>query len=237
MSIMVIRFFLLSFSFVFIFSCAKADGIALNQSRIIFSEKDNSQIAQVRNETNDAFLIQSAILKEVDGGAVNNFIVAPPLFKILPKSEYSVRIIPNKIDELPKDKESIFYFKIRALPSVNKNESDENKIGMVFVTAIVIKLYYRPELIKSPSQQDYKKLTLVKKDGGWSFYNPTPYYMTVVDFNVGGNMQSSSVLIPPYDYYKINRNNINGGISWRLLNDFGTPTEKFYLKISENTGS
>lgn len=108
---------------------------------------------------------------------------------------------------------------------------------MVFVTAIVIKLYYRPELIKSPSQQDYKKLTLVKKDGGWSFYNPTPYYMTVVDFNVGGNMQSSSVLIPPYDYYKINRNNINGEISWRLLNDFGTPTEKFYLKISENTGS
>lgn len=228
--------FLLLFFVSPIYLLANANGIALNQSRIIFSAKDNSQVAQVRNETNDAFLIQATVLKAVEGKAVNNFIVTPPLFKIEPKSEYSTRVVPNNINELPKDRESIFYFKIRAIPAVKKKD-DENKIGMVFVTAIVIKMFYRPNGIEEPKFQDYEKLTLINNKEGWQFYNPTPYYMTVVDFNINGLAQGNSLLISPYSYYKIDGDNIKDGrVSWRLLNDFGASTERFVFNPHVKTG-
>lgn len=231
--IMLLRI-LMIISFSLIYHSVNAEGISLNQSRIIFSANDNSQQAQIRNTNNEPLLIQSTIIKEIEGNSVNNFMVTPPLFRMEPNSEFSLRIVPNKIDDLPKEKESLFYLKIRAIPSIKEAEDSKEKPGMVFITAFIIKLYYRPEKIEPPNDETYQLVELKGKNGNWYFNNPTPYYMTMVDLSIDGKAHSGSLLIPPFSQYpftEINKNTKN--ISWRFLNDLGVGTKIFLLNLNE----
>lgn len=211
-----------------------ADGISLNQSRVIYSQKDKGQIVQVRNDTDSPILVQTSILQEIEGNSVSNFIVTPPLFKVENRSEFSTRIVANDVTKLPNDRESIFYFKARAIPSSKKDEKDKkDKPSLVFVTAFIIKLIYRPESIKEPSNKDYENISLAKHAGKWQFENKTPYYITVVGLSIDGKVKKESLLLKPFSNHILNEsiNNISD-VSWYYLNDFGVMTEKQVI----NTG-
>ena len=211
---------------------ANADGISLNQSRIIYSENDKSQMVQVHNGTNQPILVQASILKEVDGNAVDAFIISPPLFRVDSESEFAMRVMPNNIGNLPKDRESIFYLKTRAIPATKKAEGEKEITSIVFVTAFVIKLIYRPSDINEPKKSDYAKVNVVKNGTQWQFDNPTPYYMTVVGLNIDGKTNSESFLIKPFDKYLINSSiNNPSSVSWYFVNDYGVNTEKQTIKL------
>ncbi|MGL5953154.1 MAG: fimbrial biogenesis chaperone [Providencia rustigianii] len=226
---MLLRLFiiLITYSMTFI---AHADGVSLNQSRIIYSQKDKSQVMQVHNDTASPILVQTSILDDVDGKIVDNFILTPPLFRVDARSEFAARVLPNNIANLPKDRESIFYLKARAIPAIKKEE-EKDKPSLVFVTAFVIKLIYRPEIISEPNLNDYKKINLVKKNNKWQFENTTPYYMTLVGLTIDGEMNQESLLLKPFSHYEIGKNiNNPSTVSWYFLNDFGTTTEKQVIK-------
>ncbi|WP_369309711.1 molecular chaperone [Providencia rettgeri] len=210
-------------------SLANAEGLSLNQSRIIFNQDDTSQVAQIRNDTDKAILVQASVIKDLANKSVDNFIVTPPLFKVEPRAEFSMRIMSNKLGDLPKDRESIFYLKTRAIPSVNKND-DENKTSLVFVTAFVIKLIYRPVGIDAPTNEQYKKVNLIKKQAEWFFDNPTPYYMTVVGLSIDGDLKKESILLEPFSEFLINTKISDPSkVSWYFLNDFGSMTNKYVI--------
>lgn len=79
---MLLRLFiiLITYSMTFI---AHADGVSLNQSRIIYSQKDKSQVMQVHNDTASPILVQTSILDDVDGKIVDNFILTPRFLELM----------------------------------------------------------------------------------------------------------------------------------------------------------
>lgn len=205
-----------------------ANGVSLNQSRVIYSASDKSQMVQVHNDTDNSLLVQASILDDIEGKPIDSFIVTPPLFKVVPRSDFAMRILPNNLTSLPKDRESIFYFKVRALPSMKKVDESENRQSLVFVTAFIIKLIYRPEGIHEPRALDYKKVYLTNKNGHWEFVNPTPYYMTIVGLSIDTKTSEGSFLIKPFDSLILeNKISDKSNVSWYFLNDFGAATEKY----------
>ncbi|EPL9571077.1 fimbrial biogenesis chaperone [Providencia rettgeri] len=216
--------FLAAFTLIFFSLAVSAEGISLNQSRIVFPQSEKSQTAQILNDTDKPVLVQATILKDIEGESIDKFIVTPPLFKVEPRKEFSMRVFPNNVSDLPKDRESIFYLKTRVIPSTNKSEDSKS---LVFVTAFVIKLIYRPDNIDVPDVTDFKKITLDRKGNKWQFNNPTPYYMTLVGLSIDGDIKQGSILIAPFDSYSIDYQIKNPTATiWYFLNDFGVTTDK-----------
>nr|WP_282561670.1 IS1 family transposase [Providencia sp. 21OH12SH02B-Prov] len=176
------------------------------------------------------YWIHDPVLDAVDGKQIDNFIVVPPLFRSEPRSEYSMRVRKNNVLQLPKDKESIFFLKMRAIPPVDKKNENESNMSVVFVTAIVIKVYYRPEGISAPKISDYRKVVIEKANNKWQLNNPTPYYMTIVDFSLNGKKIQEKIMIPPFNTYVLDRfvantNSVKGSL--RFVTDYGSITDKF----------
>ncbi|MCG9533276.1 hypothetical protein MCL93_21730, partial [Providencia rettgeri] len=92
------------------------------------------------------------------------------------------------------------------------------------------KLYYRPNGIPEPNKNNFEQVKLKNKDGRWQFHNPTPYYMTIVDFNMNGKNYNDSILVSPFSYYKLENTNESINVaSWRFLDDNGAGTEVFRI--------
>ncbi|BBU97798.1 molecular chaperone [Providencia rettgeri] len=207
-----------------------AGGLSLGQSRVIFTDSDKNKVVSIRNEGESPLLIQMLLLDIKDEKNADSFIISPPLFKIKSKTEHAVRIYPDNVSKLPKDRESGFYLKARGIPPTSKNLEKGDTPEMVFVTAIIIKLYYRPNGIPEPNKNNFEQVKLKNKDGRWQFHNPTPYYMTIVDFNMNGKNYNDSILVSPFSYYKLENTNESINVaSWRFLDDNGAGTEVFRI--------
>lgn len=202
-----------------------ADGLRLEQTRLIFSGDNSSQTVTVANDDSAPYLIQAGVTTKVDGGKSPYFVVTPPLFRIDAKSKFSLRVLLKQKSELPKDRESIFYLNTRAIPATGSSEHEQNNAKLVFVTNIIIKLIYRPSGLEAPSDTTFQQVTLTKKGSQWQFINPTPHYMTLVNIKFNNQPYKHSVLIAPYDYATIGRitGNITNG-QWQMLNDYGGTT-------------
>lgn len=143
---------------VFSYFNANAQGVSLGKTRVIFSEGSSSESVYISNDDNQPYLIQAGITEYIDGNLSSNFIVTPPVFRLENKSVSSLRILLKDIQDLPNDKESLFYLNTKIIPSTKRpNESELQESKLVLITNFVIKVIYRPENIARPSEQDYKK--------------------------------------------------------------------------------
>ncbi|WP_413492630.1 molecular chaperone [Morganella psychrotolerans] len=211
---------------------ASAGGIGLSKSRIIFSAAEKNQTVDINNGSDKPYLIQTSVIQSPEGQPTELFIVTPPLFRLNANSDYTVRIIPKNISELPGDKESLFYLKVRAIPALNTNKRDHPGADLVFVTSVIIKLHYRPGKLPVPDQSVFEKTTLVKNNQGWNIYNPTPYYLTVTDLTVNHHQQPGSILIPPSGLKKIDSPANIQQASWQVINDYGSRSDSIHFQSS-----
>lgn len=222
--------------FFIVHHVAYADGIRLEQTRIIFESGAKNEVATVSNDDNSPYLIQMGVTTQVDGGKTNLFAITPPLFRLNANSKFSARIFLKDKNTLPSDRESIFYLNTRAIPSTSStSEIAQNNAKLVFVTNIVIKLFYRPEGIQAPTEQTYSQVTLQEKGEEWLFDNPTENYMTLINIKVNNNAYQHSVLVAPFSQTKINR--FSGHIeraSWQMINDFGGMTTTYHYSQLNN---
>ncbi|MBS6124945.1 MAG: fimbria/pilus periplasmic chaperone, partial [Veillonella sp.] len=123
-------------------SAHAAGGIALGATRIIYPADAKQTAVWIRNShTNERFLVNSWIENSA-GVKEKSFVVTPPLFVSEPKSENTLRIIYAGVP-LPKDRESLFWMNVKAIPSVNKN-SLEGKNVLQLAILSRIKLFVRP---------------------------------------------------------------------------------------------
>lgn len=212
---------------------ASAGGIGLSKSRIIFSATEKNQTVDINNGSDKPYLIQASVIQTPEGAPSESFIVSPPLFRLNANSDYSVRIIPKNTDELPKDKESIFYLKARAIPALNTGKNNTPGADLVFVTSIVVKLHYRPATLPAPEQTVFNKITLIKNNQGWHLYNPTPYYLTVTNLTVNHHPQPGSILLSPSGLQKIDSTADIQQADWQVINDFGGSSETIHFQPAD----
>lgn len=103
-----------------------AAGIQIGRTRIIYEAgKKEIALPLVNKDHSLPWLVQSWT-DTGDGKTRGPFIVTPPLFRLDPEKEQSLRIAWNGA-ALPENKESLFYMNIRTIPATAKEDDDKKR--------------------------------------------------------------------------------------------------------------
>lgn len=210
--------------------------VVINGSRIVYSSNLKEKNIDIKN--NDSF--PNLVQIWTDYGDYEStpeykdmpFLVLPSVAKINSESGQSFRLLYVG-DELPSDRESVFYLNMTQVPYVKKEVKD-NKLIIMFKSRI--KIFYRPEGLSMephslPSLLDFK---LVDNGDGISLKinNPSPYYVTFNSIEIEFKEESKKIIpsmIEPFNSLVISlfeeSTNINKDevvrINFKIINDLG----------------
>lgn len=211
--------------------------ISLDRTRVIFNGDTKSISIALKNKNSHLpYLAQSWIENSKSEKISEPFVVLPPLQRIEPGQGSQVRIeaIENKIQQLPKDRESLFYFNLREIPP----KSDKPNVLQIALQS-KIKMFYRPKEISLSSNEItnnpwQEKLILVKKEDFVVIENPTPFYTTILNISTSKDAKIDknfeSIMIPPFSEVKssVSSKKMSNNPTVTYINDYGaTPKINF----------
>ncbi len=199
-------------------------GVALGATRVIYpAGQKQVQLAVTNNDEKGVFLIQSWV-ENANGQKDNQFAITPPLFSMQGKKENTLRIIDATNNQLPNDRESLFWLNVKAIPAMDKSKQNENTLQLAIISRI--KLYYRPTDLAIAPDKVAEELRFKRQAGTLFVTNPTPYFATVAELKIG-SVKLDNVLVPPFgDASVAVQANANGEISFQTINDYGALTPK-----------
>ena len=204
-------------------SSAIAGGVSLGATRIIYPQGEKQISLPISNsDTKDIFLIQSWVSDENDKKS-SDFVVTPPIFVIQPKKENILRIMYVGPNNLPQDRETVFYLNSKAIPSVDKNKQSGSALQIA--TQSVIKLFIRPKSLPTQSIDAPKTLRCQVSGGVIAITNPSPYYVSLVQLHAG-DKKLDNEMIPPKSIKQIDAQGASGGVWFQTMNDYGAMTTK-----------
>lgn len=203
-------------------------GVGIGGTRLIYNGNDRQVAISVNNPDDRPYLIQAWVDKDpatADGD--KTFIATPPLFRLEPHSQNSVRIVYTG-QPLPSDRESMFWLSIKSIPSTSKAETNQ-----LFVTVkSVIKFFYRPPGLSGDPATAYKKLIFTRRGGKVYVLNPTPYHISFYDLKIDAFHVTSPTTLQPLSEQSISvPSGASGTVSWRTINDFGGITDVMMSKL------
>ncbi|MBD2813666.1 molecular chaperone [Xenorhabdus sp. Flor] len=222
-------FLILILIIIYIFSAnVSFAGVVIGGTRVVYnSDRKEASISISNPETDVSYLIQSWVQGENDETKVP-FIITPPLFKLTAGNETVLRIVKTG-DNLPNDRESLFWLNVKSIPAIVKSEQNQLQITV----KSKFKLFYRPADLADNASIAYKTLKFKVKGHQLTAENPTPYYVSFSYLIIGNSSKSHEIqpagMIAPFGQlsWDIPIKNINY-VSWKTINDFGgvTPEEK-----------
>ncbi|MBI6547327.1 fimbrial biogenesis chaperone [Xenorhabdus lircayensis] len=215
------------FILIYIFSTNTSfAGVVIGGTRVVYiSDQKETSISINNPETDISYLIQSWVQGENDE-AKASFIITPPLFKLTAGNENILRIVKTG-NNLPNDRESLFWLNIKSIPATAKSEQNQLQITV----KSRFKLFYRPANLVDNASIAYKALKF-KIDGHKLIAeNPTPCYISFSELATGNGVKNyeikSAGMIPPFDQasWDVPIKNINQ-VTWKTINDFGGITSE-----------
>nr|WP_231572442.1 fimbrial chaperone [Rahnella aquatilis] len=217
----------------FIASDVSAD-VVISGTRVIYPAQAKEVTVKLDNRGEKALLVQAWM---DDGREDINpqemkipFLVTPPISRMNAKQGQTVKIASLGAD-LPKDKESVFWFNVLEIPPKAKNTSDENLLQLAFRTRI--KLFYRPEGLKGSSSEAATALTwkIIKKDKQVfaEVKNASPYFVTVNEATLNANNSQYAIeknMISPASIKLMKVEGLSnpvsaGKITYSAISDYG----------------
>lgn len=210
-------------------SSVQADGFGINATRLIYPEGESSISTTLRNTiSNSPWLVRAVVSSAQDKQLGAPFQVIPPLFRLEPSSTNQVRIALTR-DELPKDRESVFYFHATAVPASSKTgdlNPQESINGMVqFGVGNIIKLFYRPSGLSVTPAQAQKSLQFKATTHGIEVSNPSPYFVSLDSLTVAGKTLPLSTpdarMLAPFGSHSWPTSQPKGKVEWQTINDYG----------------
>lgn len=206
--------------------------IGLDRTRLVYPANEKSVSLVVMNKNDKLPYLAQGWLEDESGtkleGAKAAFAVLPPLQRVEPSAQTQVKVqaLPAA-QELPKDRESVFYFNLREIPP---KSDKENALQIALQTRI--KMFYRPadlaaaaaKLQATPFQE---QITLKKQAKGYTIHNPTPYYVTIIGASSkkGGDTVEGfeSLMVSPKSSadLKANMQALGANPVLSYVNDFG----------------
>ncbi|OTA19953.1 hypothetical protein Xbed_01883 [Xenorhabdus beddingii] len=224
-----LRIFFLMFIYIFSTNASLA-GVVIGGTRVVYtSDKKEASISINNPETDISYLIQSWVQNENEHDETKvPFIITPPLFKLTAGNENILRIVKTG-NNLPDDRESLFWLNIKSIPATTKSEQNQLQITV----KSRFKLFYRPANLAGNVNLAYQALKFKTEGNKFIVENPTPYYISFSELAVGNGVKNyqieSAGMIPPFDQvsWDVPIKNINR-VTWKTINDFGsiTPEEK-----------
>ncbi|WP_213637617.1 fimbria/pilus periplasmic chaperone, partial [Providencia rettgeri] len=163
--------------------------LSLDRTRLIFNGNEESvEVTVTNNDKKSPYLIHSWV-ENANGEKINEPLVAlPPIQRIEAGNKTLIRLrgLAN-IQNLPQDRESLFFLNIREIPP-----KSNNKNALQFALQTRIKIFYRPENIvirkstlETPGTQN---ITISKEKNKFKIFNPTDYNINMVAIKNGNKM-------------------------------------------------
>lgn len=211
-------------------------GIKLPQTRVIFQAKDKNATATIQNKGDNVYLVKATVQSSPDRSAnTAPFAVTPPLFRLEPHNQQTVKIVRQGSQSLPTDRESVFYLNFLAIPSIADEESDAT-MRVAIGLQTVIKLFYRPAL-PITQEQAAAQLKFTKSTNQLIVANPTPYYLTLGSLQIAGkevNVSQSGPMIAPFSQSAYTYEGSGNTASWRVINDYGGVSQTYQAPIAKS---
>ncbi|GLT18821.1 fimbrial chaperone BcfG [Vibrio zhanjiangensis] len=127
-------------------------------------------------------------------------------------------------NNLPQDKESIFWITARKIPLLS--EESEGKPAISIAQAVKIKVFYRPEGLEDIIKRDgaEENIVLSCSNNNLTINNKTPYIFSPTNVSIDGKENSFIDVIYPGN----NTTDINCGkeVSFNFIDDYGS--ERLY---------
>lgn len=212
-------------------------GVVVGGTRVVFPAKGGEVTVRLSNVGTSPALVEAWI----DDGDVHStpdkvdvpFLVTPPLFRMEPNRDQSLRIIGTP-SQLPADRESLFWLNVLEVPPKPTGLEAEGKNTLQFAVRSRLKLFYRPanlagDPLKAPEGIGWK---VIADGSGYVLEasNPSPYFVTFtnVSFSAGGTAYAAETgMVAPQGALRLAVKSLtqapaNGTlISYTALNDYG----------------
>ena len=211
-------------------SSSNAGGIQIGRTRIIYDANKKEVALPLVNKDQDLpWLIQSWT-DTGDGTTRGPFIVTPPLFRLDPQKEQSLRISWSGAS-VAQDKETLFYMNVRAIPATVKEEKDENTLKLIFKTHM--KLFYRPKDLAGSPLETCKNLTFSRNGTALHVTNSGVYYSVFDSLHLGSTLVKNADMVGPKSSIDIvlPEQSSENNVTWRCITDYGNATEKFTIDL------
>lgn len=174
--------------------------ISLDRTRVVFDGGEKSVSVNISNDNSQLPYLAQTWLEDEKQVKITTgpLLVTPPVQRLEPQEKAAIRVISTpEVNQLPQDRESLFYFNLREIPPKSEKA---NVLQIALQTKI--KLFYRPKsIMTSPNTAWQDKLVLNKVAEGYRIENPTPYHITIIGMGNSkkeadeGNFQS--VMLAP----------------------------------------
>jgi chaperone protein EcpD len=199
-------------------------------TRLIYNEKDKEISARIKNPGTMPVLLQHWI----DDGAPDKpveeivvpFLVTPPVSRLDAGHEQIIRI-RYLGQQLPNDRESLFWFNSLEIPAKIKDKTGKhgNYIQMALRTRI--KLFYRPAGLQGSAEEAAQQLEWKREpDGRLIAINNTPWYISLVKLTFASGNKTKSFegsTLSPFSQHVFTTPGFTQEkkIIWHYVNDFG----------------
>ncbi|AOA58511.1 fimbrial biogenesis chaperone [Acinetobacter larvae] len=218
-------------------------GVTITGTRIIFPAQQNSITIQLNNPSDQPALIQAWL----DDGDANDipdadripFILTPPLTRIEAQKGQMIRLIAKETDQLPQDRESLYWFNILDIPATtvmqdennqensHKENQEENKLQVSIRSRI--KVFYRPKKLKASPEKAYETLGFNYSSAQQLLHisNPSPYFINFSDLTFNPQSEktaySETLMLAPFSQQSIRLPDAMHlkQVKYSLINDFG----------------
>ena len=176
-------------------------GITINGTRVVYPAEQREVSLSMVNDGNDARLIQAW----VDSGNASEraesskapFLITPPMARVDPGKGQTLRIMFTGADNLPQDRETVFWLNVLEIPPKPKAEGDAADNYMQLAVRSRMKLFYRPKGLPgsvdtAPDQVTWR---LVSKGNGYTAEctNNTAFNVSFSDISFKGTPPKQSV--------------------------------------------
>lgn len=223
---------------------AHADGgIGLDTTRVIYHASSKYATLRVRNnDEKSSYLIQPSVSGSLDENSrqSSDFVVSPSLFRLEKKSEGVVKIMAVAPERLKKDRESLYWVNVKAIPASSKGDlnSNLNQVsgGVKIAVGNTIKLLFRPEGLAGTPQEGASSLKFTRETSGkLKVINNSPFYISLSALKINGAVVKSKnmMMVAPFSDFVFDDILLSSEVknaSWKAINDNGGLDEYFYEK-------
>lgn len=172
--------------------------VVMTGTRIIFPGDAKEKTIQLRNTSDQPYIINIHV-EDARGSDKNvPFMPTPQTFRMEAAAGQALRLLYTG-NNLPQDRESVFWFSFSQLPYLNKNDKSQNQLILALTNRV--KIFYRPSSIVGKSSDAPKNLTYQVKQNRIEVTNPTGYYVVIRAAELLSNGKkvplANSVMIAP----------------------------------------
>lgn len=207
-------------------------GVVLGSTRLVMTPSTRVVPLLIRNKDDRVWLTQVRILDAQERESPS-FMVLPPLFRLESGDEAKVRVTAvGKPETYPVDREGLWYVHVLTVPASappGEGEGSQLRIGL----ENVIKLFWRPSSLGTPTAGDYSKVTFTRGDGIVRACNQSRYYLSfdrLVFDGTKADLNRQPAMLKPLscETYRVSAQNV----SWAMIDDHGGSSDLFTARVA-----